>query len=170
MDPSTLDAIPPGTSVFIDSTIFVYSFAGESAHCLDFLERCERRDLDGITSVVVLVEVAHRLMMLEAVLKGLVARGNVARKLRERPDIVTMLSAYREHLEQIPAMNIEVLALEPSDVARASELRTRYGLLVNDSLILDAALRRGVDVLATADRDFERVTELRLFRPGDLDA
>lgn len=61
----TLDRIPSGTRVLIDSSIFIYYFTGASVDCRACLERCARGDLSGITPVVALVEVAHRLMMIE---------------------------------------------------------------------------------------------------------
>jgi predicted nucleic acid-binding protein len=50
----------------------------------------------------------------------------------------------------------------------AAELRRCHGLLVNDSLLAATAAREGIVDFASADADFERVEELRLFRPGDL--
>ena len=67
-----LESIPSGTRVFIDANIFIYHFTGVSTECSDFLNRCERRDLEGITSANVLLEVLHRLMMVEAVIKKMI--------------------------------------------------------------------------------------------------
>lgn len=54
-----LDSIPSGTRVFIDANIFIYHFTGVSTQCSDFLNRCERSDLEGNTSANVLLEVLH---------------------------------------------------------------------------------------------------------------
>ena len=93
-----LDQIAAGSRVFIDSTIFIYHFTGASADCKQFLERCEGGDLKGVTSVVVLAEVAHRLMMVEAVSRGSLTTGNVVRKLRAKPELVARLETYREQV------------------------------------------------------------------------
>ena len=56
----TLDRLEAGSQVFVDATVFVYHFTGTSPSSRDFLDRCERGELRGTTSVVVLAEVAHR--------------------------------------------------------------------------------------------------------------
>lgn len=164
----TLDQIPSGTRVFLDSTIFVYHFIGASVDCRRCLERCERGEIKGVTSVTVLAEVTHRLMMMEALSRGLVAPGSVARKLRERPDIVKQLHVHRDDVEQIPLMGIDVVPLDLKGLLRAGELRRRHGLLTNDSLVATAALDEGLTAVASADADFKRLGDVELFQPCDL--
>jgi len=55
-----------------------------SPECRRLLERCEAGEVAGVTSVVAVVDVAHRLMMIEAVATGLVSGKNV---LREPADL-----------------------------------------------------------------------------------
>ncbi len=164
----TLDQISPGSRVFIDSTIFIYHFTGVSADCRRFLERCERGDLKGSTSTVVLAEVAHRLMMIEAVSRGLLTTGNVVRKLRAKPELVTSLETYREQVERSPLMGVAVLPLEMKSLLHSHGVRKKYGLLVNDSLVAATATLSGLHALATADTDFRRVAELETYEPADL--
>ena len=64
-----LDRAPAGTHVFIDANIFIYHFTGASSQCSAFLSRCETRQFEGATGIHILTEVAHRLMMIEAVRK-----------------------------------------------------------------------------------------------------
>jgi len=61
--------LPAGQTVFIDANIFIYHFTGLSQECSSFLERCERGELWGVTAVHIILEVLHRLMMIEAVTK-----------------------------------------------------------------------------------------------------
>jgi len=67
-----LDSIEPGSEVFIDANIFIYHFTGVSDESSNLLSRCEQGNLTGITSLNVLFEVLHCLMMVEAVRKKLV--------------------------------------------------------------------------------------------------
>ena len=166
----TLDAIRAGSRVFIDASIFIYHFTGASAECRGLLERCERLEVKGVTSVVAVAETAHRLMLLEALSRGLVSGGNLIRKLREKPDMVRQLQLYREQVERIPLMGVSVVPLDLKGLLRSAELRDRHGLLVNDSLIATSARDLGVKALASADEDFGRVPELQLYRPADLPA
>lgn len=168
MASSTLEQVERGSRVFIDASIFIYHFTGTSPDCRRFLETCERGQVEGLTSVTALAEVAHRLMMIEAVAKGLISPGNPARKLREKPEIIKELHVYLEQIELIPLMGIAVLPLDLEALGVAAALRRHYGLLVNDSLLAASAVLEGIPAMASGDSDFERVEELRLFRPADL--
>jgi predicted nucleic acid-binding protein len=164
----TLDDVPVGERVFIDSTIFIYHFTGASLECKKFLERCERGQVKGISSVIVLAEVAHRLMMIEAVARKLVSGRNIAKKLRSQPQIVKKLHVYQEQIERIPLMGIKVEDLGMRIVLSSEEIRRKHGLLVNDSLIAATARAAGVGAIATADSDFEGMKELDCFVPSDI--
>jgi predicted nucleic acid-binding protein len=166
--PRPLAEISAGARVFLDSTIFLYHFTGVSPQCRSLLERCAARELRALTSTLVLAEVTHRLMTVEATERGLVTPGHVVKKLRERPDLIRQLSEYQVQVEKIPWMGIEVVALERRTLATAGPLRSRYGLLTNDSLLAATALERGAIAFASADRDFERVEDLQLYSPTDL--
>jgi predicted nucleic acid-binding protein len=122
-----------------------------------------------LTSTLVLAEVTHRLMTIEAVARGLVEPGNVVKKLREHPEIVRRLSLYQDQADKIPSMGVEVVPLDRPLLVMAAPLRTRYGLLTNDSLLLATALVCGAAAFATSDRDFERVDTVQLFQPTDLE-
>lgn len=122
----------------------------------------------GITSAAVLAEVAHRLMMSEAVASGLVGRPNVVQKLRAKPDVVRQLHAYQEDVDSIPLMGVDVVPVDTAALLQSADIRRQYGLLVNDSLVVAGAIANDVEHLASADGDFERVKELRLYRPDDL--
>ena len=168
MASSSLDELPDGSEVFIDAPIFVYHFTGSSESCRGFLERCERGALQGVTSAVTLAETTHRLMLIEAVSAGLVTPGNVVRKLRERPELVRRLGAYQDRVEEIPLMGIQVEAVDLRTLLLAAGVRRRHGLLTNDSLALATAEDRGVQALASADRDFADLPGVELYRPEDL--
>ncbi len=168
MASSTLDQLQDGQRVFIDASIFIYHFTGTSRACQSLLEDCERGRVAGFTSVTALAEVAHRLMTVEAVAKGLVSPGNVVRKLREKPAIVRELHTYQDQVELIPLMGIVVLDLDLEILSIAAGLRYRYGLLVNDSLLAASAVCQGITAMASGDADFERVEQLQRFRPADL--
>lgn len=165
---STLDDIPSGSHVFLDATIFIYHFTGQSKECRRLLERCESGDLAGATSTGVLAEATHRLMMIEAVSRKLVTAGNTARKLAEHPEIVRQLRVYQEQIDRIPLMGIEIRALDVDGLVRAGEVRRRVGLLTNDSLVVACAELRSIAALATADSDFAAIGTLDVFQPSDL--
>ncbi len=164
----TLEEVPSGARVFIDAPIFIYHFTAASESCRNFLERCEAGDLKAVTSTVVLAEVGHRLMMAEAVARELVTPGNVVKKLRRKPDVVKQLRVSQGVIEKVPLMSIEVASLGLKTLLGSAELRREHGLLMNDSLVATAALEQGADGIASADRDFARLSKPELFLPSDV--
>ena len=110
----------------------------------------------------------HRLMMLEALQKGLITGGQPARRLKEHPEIGKGLQAYNQSVQQIPRLNIRVRAIT-SAVVRASEaIRVQAGLMSNDSVTVALMRQLGLTVIATADADFNNVSGLRVYQPEDI--
>ena len=163
-----LRELPAGQTVFIDANIFIYHFTGLSQECSAFLERCERGELWGVTAVHIILEVLHRLMMIEAVTKKLVTSGNVAKKLRKRPNVVKQLVDCQTQTEAILEMGIEVTGLTADALKISHAYRQRDGLLVNNSLTAAVMETEGIPDIATADPDFIRVDGLRVYSPLDL--
>jgi len=168
MASSTLDAVVSGTKIFVDAPIFIYHFSGSSPQCRAFLERCELGEINASTSAVTLAEVAHRLMTIEAVATGKVSPGNVVKKLRSRPEVVRELHVYQEQIEKIPLMGIEVEPLDLATLLASAELRNRHGFLTNDSLAAATIEAKSIGAIATADRNFERLGGVDVFRPTDI--
>jgi predicted nucleic acid-binding protein len=163
-----LDAIEEGSAVFVDANVLIYHFVGASPQCSGLLARCESRQLRGSTSALVVAQVCHRLMIIEAVQKKLVSPGNVVRKLAERPNLIRQLVTYQSAVEAIPSMGIEIAPSSEAIVMQGLRLQRRYGLLTNDSLIVAAMLRAGFRLLASADRRLALVDEIEIAVPTDL--
>ena len=165
---STLEQVQAGTRIFIDASIFIYHFSGVSAECRTLLERCERGEVKGATSTLVMAEASHRLMMIEAVASGQVTPGNVVKKLRKKPAVVRSLHLYQEQVEKIPLMGVEVEPLDLQLLLHAAPLRSRYGFLTNDSLIAATLGARDIQAIASGDQDFARLVDVELFCPSDI--
>src|SRR5262249_7979854 len=95
--PKDLATLPAGTRIFIDANIFIYHFTHVplTAACTAFLQRVETGDVRGVTSVVVLAEVAHRLMILEAIRTSGVPSRTAVKQLKENPTLISQLSHYK---------------------------------------------------------------------------
>ncbi len=164
----TLTEIAAGSSVFIDANIFIYHFAGQSEDCSSFLARVESGELRGFTGQVGILEIAHRLMMLEAIEQGASMKPNPAAHLARQPQLVKRLSKYYFSLLGIPRMGVEVLSLPQDFVTASQEFRQSHGLLVNDSLVPMHMRQTGLSVLASADEAFDGITGIRRFAPSDI--
>lgn len=163
-----LEDLPNGEQILVDANILIYHFTGVSSECRTFLQRCESRQVAAFTGVHIVLEVMHRLMLLEAVHKGLISGGQLARKLKERPEIVKSLREYNRSIQQIPRMRIRVSAIT-SAIVRASEaVRVQEGLLTNDSITVALMRQMGLTAVATYDADLDRMAGLSVYQPGDI--
>ena len=166
----TLDALPDESSVFIDANIFVYYFTAASASCRRLLGRCAAGAVHGITSLPILLEVAHRLMIIEAQQDQLVRGSNPGQKLARAPEIVKRLRRYEEWTLAIPRMAIEVEEVTQQDFIASLAVRRATGLLTLDALVVAVMRRLRLAHLASADHGFRVVDGLALLEPGDLHA
>src|SRR4051794_26042994 len=116
----TFANIPRGSRVFIDANTFVYHASADPNHgaaCKQLMERVARREVEGFTSSHVLGDVAHRLMTLEAMAPfGWAAKGIVPR-LRHDPAEVQKLTRFRQGLDDIGRMGVQVLPIDFSLVS-----------------------------------------------------
>ncbi len=90
-----LQDIADDTRVFVDSNIFIYHFSNFERFadsCLSFFQRVEDGKLSGYTSTMVLAEVLHRLMVIEASKKFDIQPKNVVKYLKENPDKASSLA------------------------------------------------------------------------------
>jgi predicted nucleic acid-binding protein len=163
-----LSEIKAGSEVFVDSNIFIYHFTGVSDECSDFLSRCEREELIGITSVNVILEVLHRLMMVEAVSKNIVKPPNIVKKLNKSPQKIKRLNEYFVNTEKIQDMGIEIKPLIFETIIKSHVVRLTSGLMVNDSVIIASMKKEGVKLLATNDKVLKNLDEIDVYSPEDI--
>ena len=164
-----LDSISSGSAVFIDANIFIYHFTGLSSECGNFLSRCEHGDLVGITSVNVLLEVLHRLMMVEAFRKNIVKPPNIVKKLKKYPEKIKQLNDYFANTQKISEMGIIVKPISWETILKSQTVRLRYGFMVNDSLVVASMEEENLSLLATNDTGFSILDGFSLYRPSDLE-
>ena len=84
----TLVDLVAGEAMFLDANPFVYHFVADplySAACSQLLQRVENQEIPGLTSTHVLIEMAHRIMTLEALSAFNWAVSGIARRLRQHP-------------------------------------------------------------------------------------
>ncbi|GMU58228.1 MAG: hypothetical protein AMXMBFR33_73740 [Candidatus Xenobia bacterium] len=164
----SLDAIPRGSEVLVDANIVVYHASDVSEECSRFLVRAERGELRLSMAAASYAEMLHRLMIAEARSRGLIVGNSPARRLRESPDVVRGLNRYLDVTAALTGCGLRLLDLDEEILRLSHPIRERYGLLVNDSLLVATSMARDIPVLASADKDFARVDELELYSPTDV--
>jgi predicted nucleic acid-binding protein len=163
-----LEDVPDGGRIFVDANIFIYHFSRVSSECRSFLARCESEQIEAFTGVHILLEVAHRLMILEALHKRLISGGQPARKLKENPQVIKSLSDYNRAVRQISRMGVRVRAVIPAIVKASETVRAQEGLMTNDSVTIALMHRMGLTGIATHDSDFERIPGIIIYQPEDI--
>lgn len=103
--------LPTGAVPVIDANIFVYAFRELSAQCEGLLTRCRAQEVFGVTTLEVVNEVSHRLMLAEAVEEGVIGRP-LAALLAGKKSSIARLQKYWTMTTRIFEMNLAVLALE----------------------------------------------------------
>jgi predicted nucleic acid-binding protein len=162
-----IENLPAGSRLFLDANIFVYAFLGHSNQCRELLARCATEQVLGITTLDVVNEVTHRMMLAEALASGVIKRDRV-RDLRAKWREIAKLTEYWMQTSAIFDLNILVLTSDEARLHRAQTIRARHGLLTNDSLIVAAMEEFGIRNLATRDNDFDHVSELNVYKPTDI--
>lgn len=154
--------------MFIDANIFIYHATASSSQCQQFLQRCATAELHGVTSVHILLEVWHRLMVIEAVRKELVPQVRAVQRLMRLPHLVRQLSEHTQQLTNIFSMGLRILSVDPAVVIESQNMQKRCGLLTNDSVSLRLMEQERISIIATADRDFARLKTITVWRPTDI--
>ena len=162
-----LDTVPDGSNVLIDTNIFIFGLSNRSGQCRNFLTRCAREQVYGITLHEVLHEATHTFMCAEAVAKGLTAK-KTPKYLSEHPDDVKGLTDYWTNTEKILGLNLVLLPMEEKIIVGAQGERSSAGLLTNDSLIVSSMREYDISKIATNDRIFNAVNGLSVFAPTDI--
>jgi predicted nucleic acid-binding protein len=161
-----------GAFIFIDADIFLHHFLGRSEDCTRFLERCAAGEIKGATGALVLAEVLHKSMILEAKAKKVSGKtGNegarTVAKLRETPEAVRKLSDYHSGASSIMDMGLTVFPLTAKIIRASQWVRSQNGLMAGDSLVVATMRAHGISALATAGRAFEQVDTIRVYGPAD---
>jgi predicted nucleic acid-binding protein len=169
MGPVNLDDIPNGSLCVIDSNILIYAEEGVSNQAQRLLRRCARGELSGVLPQTVWQEVTHKLMLAEAMMKGVISGGNPASRLSSKPEAIKELSLYRAKVQALVELGLGFETCTLKDLTKtAFGLQEKYGLLTNDAVVLAVAIRLKADALASEDKAFRDVTEVPIYAPTDL--
>jgi predicted nucleic acid-binding protein len=164
-----LDDIPAGSLCVVDTNVLLYAEQGVSAQAQRFIRRCSSGELKGVLPQTVWQELTHKLMLAEAMMRGLTSGGNPAARLASRPEAIRSLTLYRAKVTSLIDLGFGFEACLLTDLTeRAFELQQRYGLLTNDAVVLAVALRLKADALISSDKSFREVNEPSLYFPTDL--
>lgn len=163
-----LHKLPKGVTVFVDASIFIYYMTGNdqiAQKCAAFFKRTFRREVKAVTSVVVVMEVIHRVMVQEAAQKLTLRGGKLIQYLKEHPEFVRQLTKHRRVPSIIYRLGVSIEPLTYLHVHNSRKARQNYGLMANDSLIIGFMDKQNISHLVTNDNDFKRVPNIKVWLP-----
>ena len=128
--------------VGIDTAPFIYLWERHARYdplCEDLVGYLRAPDVQGVTSVVTLIEVCV---------------------LPQRQGRADLVAAYERAL--LHSRQVQTLPVTAAVARRATGLRARYGMHVPDAVQLATALEAGATAFVTNDRRLAKVAELRV--------
>jgi len=147
-----IEDIPDDSKVFVDTNILLYDISGHRAYgesCKRFFERIKRGTVKGITFLIVLNELLHKLVL-----------GEIAEEHGLR------LSQVIDFIKVEGMSNLSILQITPQNFTLARKLMKEYFLLSNDALHLAVMKGNNIINLASNDSDFERIDWVTLYKPS----
>jgi len=122
-------------------------------------------EVEGVTSIIVISEIIHKLMFSEIIEKYGTRPQTVLRKMKNDPEIIASLRKYRDVISKVGTIGIKVLPCSDRTHEKASSFISEYRLMSNDAINAVLAEEHGIKHIATNDGDFERVDFLKVWKP-----
>lgn len=155
-------------NVFVDANVLIYHFSPHPVFgpaCKQLLANIENQSLVGYTSTHLVAEVAHALMIVEALALPGWGTSNAPKRLKKQPSTVQQLNRFQRAVEDIFQSRLQVLAIPPDLMVQAARLSRQFGLLTNDAITVAIMQHHGLIDLASHDADFDRVPGLTRYAP-----
>ena len=163
------NALRPGVTIFIDANIFLYKILEHWKYaqpCTELLKDVNYGKYSGVTSVFVLNEVFHRVMIAELFKNYSIEAKYSTKYLKENPEVIKELCSARKAIENISQIeNLMIVGVRREVFDMALEFSQKYRLLSTDAIHAATMKMEELSILATNDRDFERVDWLNLWKP-----
>jgi predicted nucleic acid-binding protein len=164
-----LKDIADGTKVFIDANIFLFLALNDprfAASCVAFLQRVTKGEVQGFTSLLVLNEVLHKLMVTEIARKRNWTQPQASQYLNNKPQAAKQLIHTWRAIDLIKSIpNLTVLDVSASLFWKGIAHSKSIGLLAMDGAHIAVMEAHGLTHLASNDSDFRRVPWLKVYWP-----
>jgi uncharacterized protein len=122
--------------------------------------------MNGATSVIVLNEVVHRLLIAEAVQSAHISAESAVPFLKSHPQYIQDASTVWNLIDDIRNIqNLSVYGISEKAFTHSMDVMRQSGLLSNDALHVACMRENSIDTIVTYDRDFERIPQIKILRP-----
>lgn len=154
---------------FIDANIFLYTALDDPRYresTIRFLKRINKGDIIGFTSVLVLNEVLHKLMISEVTKNYKFTFPEALGYIKSNPDVISKLEKTWEDINLIKAIrNLTILDITTEIFALGLKDSKDFKLLSSDGIHIATMQTHRLTNLASNDSDFERVNWIKLYKP-----
>jgi predicted nucleic acid-binding protein len=157
--------------MFIDANIFTYILTGHPIYgrsCQELLETVENGNTEAFISPLVIDEVSYILMVQTARKTANSPEGKYIKQamLGTWQDCLAPVGEFYSYLDFLISVgSLKVLSLDYSISRIALECAKEFRLLPRDALHVACCKAYGIKEMATNDRDFGRVSFLKLWKP-----
>jgi len=142
----------------------------KSASCARFLEDADTGAFPSATSVIVLNEVLHRLLIASVVSSSDIGTDFAVHHMKLHPEMVHDAGTVWEVMDDIRSIRpMKIYGISMATFERSLALMQEWGLLGNDALHLACMEEHSIGVIATYDRDFSRISGIKCWKPADTD-
>jgi predicted nucleic acid-binding protein len=160
--------LPENSACFVDANILYYHFVSTpllSDPCTTFLEWAATGNVKVCTSLHILSETVHKVMLAEVEGRFGRNRAGLVNWLQHNRHRISELSRFQQAAADLARMGLCVLPTETTDLVEASILSAQLGLLTNDALIVALMRRHALSNLVTNDDDFDDIPGLSVWKP-----
>ncbi len=164
-----LSIIPAGKKVFIDANIFLYEVFdhprfGENAYKI--LKDVENGTIKGITSTLVLDEVLHKMILIEASDKFHISTKDTVSFLKKNPKEIPLLESSWKDIDRIQEIeNLTVCGISPDVFKSSINVAKANMLLTHDALHIAVMKYESISDIASNDSDFGRIEGITIWKP-----
>ncbi len=166
---SSLDLLAPQSKIFIDTNIFLYGamdYTKYRATCRAFLQNIESGTYFAATSVQVLNEIVHKLILAETTRTYRLHSESEAKKLIEdKPETISSLTRVWKTYALIRAYPLVIYSIDEATMDLAADLSSKYGLFISDASHLAVMKMNGISNIATNDNDFQLAEDISIYKP-----
>jgi predicted nucleic acid-binding protein len=130
------------------------------------MSKLENGEYVGTTSTLILNEVVHKLMLAEVVkINRLSSEHEALKMIKKNPDIISRLHSTWSNYAYIRRYPITIAEVDKRAMDLSVQFAERYRLLISDAVHIAIMKSRAIINLASNDSDFEKVTEVNLWKP-----
>ena len=123
-------------------------------------------DFPSATSIIVLNEVLHRLLIASVVKSSGVGSDSAVHHMKLHPELVCDAGIVWEVMDDIRSIrSMKIYGISLATFKRSLAIMQEWGLLGNDALHIACMEEHSIGAIATYDRDFSRVSGIKCWKP-----